>query len=152
MSAVCEETASSPTLPAGLEIVNLPRPNSGAYTYEQAETRKHEILSNQPSKAIADWVNPFMGFAIHVAADDSFTVYSPTPNIPDMVEYPTGKVSVDEIMTLVQKTMQLGNPHGILVTSDRKLSESKKFAVLFKSLFIPSIQIFYLKQPQGRQQ
>jgi hypothetical protein len=148
LSAVCGETASSPTLPVGLEMVNLPRPNSGTFSYEQAEVRKHEILSNQPSKAMTDWVNPFMGFAIHVAADDSLTVYSPTPNMPDIMKYPTGKVTVDEIMDLERRTLQFGNPHGILVTSDRKLSQSKTFVALFKSLFVPGIQIFYLKKPQ----
>src|SRR5437588_9656452 len=56
-------------------IVELPRPNSGTFSFKQAEARKSEILSNTPTPKLENWKNPYMGFCVHVGKDDSLTVY-----------------------------------------------------------------------------
>ena len=86
-----------------------------------------------------------MGFAVHVNADDTFTVYSFNPPRDVSEGINTNKAfTVESIRELERTTIQFGNPHGVLITSDRSLSESKTFPALLDALFVPSIQIFYL--------
>ena len=138
----CGHNSGQPQPPRVLE---LPRPNSGTFTFEQAGAKKHLILSNTPSKPLTDWKNPFMGFAVHVNADDTFTVYSFDPLLYSSEGVITNKTfTVEDIQELDRNTIRFGNPHGILITSDRSLSESKTFPALLDALFVPSIQLFYL--------
>jgi hypothetical protein len=132
-------------LPIGTQVTELPRPNSGTYTFEQAAARKDEILSNTPSKRLNAYKRPYMGFSVHVEADDSFTVYAPIPDIQG-ADFPRKKQTVEQIMALEAATPRLGNPHGVLITSERPLKESKTIQALLKLLHVPSIQIFYLTQ------
>jgi hypothetical protein len=126
-------------------VVELPRPNSGTFTFAQAEAKKHLILSNTSSKRLSDWKNPYMGFAIHVTAEDTFTVYSAfyTPLFPDGID-PKQTFPVKGIQELERSIIQFGNPHGVLITSDRPLRESKAFLSLLTALFVPGIQLFYV--------
>jgi hypothetical protein len=68
LSAVAAEQPAPP-------IVELPRPNSGTFTFAEAEARKLEILSNVPTSKLENWKNPYMGFCIHIGKDDSLIVY-----------------------------------------------------------------------------
>jgi hypothetical protein len=126
-----------------LRVLELPRPNSGTFTTEQAEAKKHLIFSSAPSKPLTHWKNPFMGFAVHVNADDTFTVYCAPVYFPESL-HTNKSFTVAGIKELERNTPQLGNPHGILITSDRSLSESKTFPALLDAFFMPSIQLFYL--------
>ena len=138
----CKHNSGQPQPPRVLE---LPRPNSGTFTFEQAGAKKHSILSNTPSKPLTDWKNPFMGFAVHVSANDTFTVYSLNPPRDFSEGINTNKTfTVEGIQELAVTTLQFGNPHGVLITSDRSLSESKTFPALLDALFVPNIQLFYL--------
>jgi hypothetical protein len=83
-----------------------------------------------------------MGFAVHVTKDDTFTVYSVYGG-PDDIDDKTN-FTVKGIEELNHSIIQLGNPHGILITSERPLKESKSFPALLKALFKPGIQIFYV--------
>jgi len=130
-------------LPKGTQVIELPRPNSGTFTFEQAAARKDEILSNVPSKRLDDYKRPYMGFSVHVESDDTFTVYAPFPEI-DAASFPRVKQTVAQIMELDAHTLMYGNPHGILITSERSLKESKTIQALLKAIHVPSIQIFYL--------
>ena len=86
-----------------------------------------------------------MGFAIHVTEDDTFTVYSisgpplDTDGIDDKTTF-----TVEGIEKLERHIIQFGNPHGVLITSERHLGESKNFPALLKALFKPGIQFFYV--------
>lgn len=129
------------------KVLPLPRPNSGTYTYEQAETTKDRILSNAPSKPMKDWKNPTAGLSIHVTAADTFTVYASHPGPPltseaDLKEGATPE-EIKEILSRAGAIL-FGNPESILITSDRPLSESKTFPALLKVIFVPSIQLYYL--------
>ncbi len=132
-------------------VVALPRPNSGAFTFEQAEARKSEILSNAPTRKLESWKNPFMGFCIHVGKDDSLTVYGHSmKGLPEYSKPRTGQ-SVADIKKLMDQLPLAGNPAGVLVTSDLPLKDSKAIHELLKVLFVPSVQLFYARnsEPDG---
>jgi hypothetical protein len=87
-----------------------------------------------------------MGLAIHVGAEDRLTVYAVTPPFGDAIEK-RAQVTVDDIQQLERSIIQFGNPHGVLITSERPLQSSAVIHDLLKVLFVPSIQIFYVAQP-----
>lgn len=130
---------------SGQSVVELPRPNSGTFTTEEAEARKIEILSNKPTGKIIPWKNPFSGFSIHIHSDDSITVYGSSGRF--VIELEKGneltKQSVHEVRKLAESILLFGNPAGILITSDRPLKESKVIADVLAATFVPSIQLFY---------
>lgn len=144
---LCGAADEKSLVPEGTSVVELPRPNSGTYTFEQAAARKDEILSNEPSKRLDSYPRPYMGFSIHVEADDSFSVYAPSAGAPSG-EYPLKRQTVNQIMDIESHTIMFGNPHGVLITSDRQLKDSKTFPALLKVLNVPSIQLFYLQKKE----
>jgi hypothetical protein len=123
-------------------IIELPRPNSGTFSFEQAETRKSEILTNVPTPKQEDWKNPYWGFCIHIEKDDSLTVYGHS-----MKEFPRYKSltrqTAADIKRLATELPLGGNPGGVLITSDVPLKDSKAIQTVLKVLFVPSIQLFY---------
>jgi len=132
-------------------VIELPRPNSGAFTFEQAEARKPEILSNAPTPKLENWKNPYMGFCIHVGKDDSLTAYGHSmKGLPEYSKPRTGQ-SVGDIKKLTDQLPLEGNPAGVLITSDLPLKHSKVIHELLKVLFIPSVQLFYARnsEPDG---
>ncbi|MEA3211568.1 MAG: hypothetical protein QOE70_4625 [Chthoniobacter sp.] len=86
-----------------------------------------------------------MGFAVHVTKDDTFTVYSVSGELrnADGIDDKTD-FTVEGIEELERRIIQFGNPHGVLITSERPLGGSKNFPALLKALFKPGIQIFYV--------
>jgi len=134
-----------------LSIVELPRPNSGAVSFQQAEARKSEILSNAPTPKLENWKNPYMGFCIHVGRDDNLTVYGHwMKGVPEHSKPRTGQ-SVADIKRLTDELPLMGNPAGVLITSDVPLKDSKAIHEVLKVLFVPSIQLFYARssEPDG---
>jgi hypothetical protein len=132
-------------------IVRLPRPNSGTFSFEQAEARKSEILTNVPTPKLEDWSNPYWGFCIHVEKDDSLTVYGHSmKEIPRYGKSRTGQTAAD-IKSLANELPLGGNPGGVLITSDVPLKDSKSIQKVLKVLFVPSIQLFYARSsaPDG---
>ena len=126
-------------------IVELPRPNSGTFSYAQAEARKSEILANAPSGRMEDWKNPYWGFSVHVAKDDSVTVYNHGLKGLAQYEKPRLNQSAAQIDQLLDELPLGGKSAGVLVTSEVPLKDSKAIHDLLKVLFVPSVQIFYLK-------
>ncbi len=124
-------------------ITELTRPNSGTFSFEQAEARKSEILSNKATKELSDWKNPYMGFSIHIHKDEGVTVYSHLLGAFKPYNEPLTKRTVDQIKKMADELPLLGNPAGILITSDRPLKESKIVHQILDALFIPSVQLFY---------
>jgi hypothetical protein len=125
-------------------IVELPRPNSGTFTFAEAEARKLEILSNAPTQKLENWKSPTMGFCIHIGKDDSLTVYNHF--MKDILkEAADGRQTVAGVKTLSTLLPLGGNPAGILITSDLPLKESKVIHEVLKVLFVPSVQLFYAR-------
>src|SRR5438105_1421557 len=146
--AGCRHAPPNAITPPASQVIELPRPNSGTFTTEQAEAKKHLILSNSPSGPLKDWKNPYMGLAIHVDAQDRLKVYAVTPPFGEAAEK-RAEVTIDDIQKLERTIIQFGNPHGVLITSDRPLRHSVVIHELMKILFVPSIQIFYIARERG---
>jgi hypothetical protein len=132
-------------------VVELPRPNSGAFSFQQAEARKSEILFNTPTSKLENWKNPYMGFCVHVGKDDSLTVYGHwMKRVPEYSKPRTGQSAAD-IKKLAGELPLEGNPAGVLITSDLPLKNSKAMRELLNVLFVPSVQLFYARssEPDG---
>ena len=128
-------------------IVELPRPNSGSHSFQQAEGRKSEILSNAPTRKLENWKNPYMGFCIHIGTDDKLTVYGHwLKRLPEYGEL-RGQ-SVADIKRLTDALPLEGNPAGVLITSELPLKDSKVIHELLKILFVPSVQLFYARSSE----
>jgi hypothetical protein len=94
---------------------------------------------------LESWKNPYMGFCIHIAKDDRITVYNHSlKTLPDYNK-PRPDQSVAEIKKLVDGLPLAGNPAGVLITSDAPLSDSKTVHKILELLFVPSVQLFYVK-------
>jgi hypothetical protein len=134
-----------------VSVIALPRPNSGAFSSAQAEARKSEIFSNTPSPRLEDWKNPYMGFCIHIAKDDSTTVYNHWQKALPEYNRPRPNQTVAEIKKLIDELPLEGNPAGVLVTSDAPLKDSKTLQKMLEVLFVPSVQLFYVRsgEPDG---
>lgn len=124
-------------------VVKLPRPNSGTFTFAEAEARKAEIFSAAPSGIQAVWKNPYLGFSVHITRDDEVIVHQHTLGF---FRFPSGKMSVAELEELLAYYPSLGNPLGVLVTCERDARLSPVFARVVEVLFKPRVQIFYCKR------
>jgi hypothetical protein len=126
-----------------LSIVQLPRPNSGAFTQEQAAARKSEIYTLSQTGLITDWKNPFLGFSVHITPADQIVIYNSFLG--------EGPMTYVELIELLNKyhAMQRGNSLGVLVTCECDPKQSFIFPQVVELLFKPSIQIFYSKIPKG---
>ena len=121
-----------------LAVVELQRPNSGTFTFAQAEARKSEVYSLMQSDTKLDWKDPYMGFGVHITRDDEVVVYS--------TFFPfnrSGKMSVPELEKVVTEFPLEGNPLGGLVTSEREPHSSATLPRVVDLLFKPSVQVFY---------
>jgi hypothetical protein len=129
-------------------ITELPRPNSGTFSFQQAEARKFEILSNAPTAKLD---NTDVGLCIHIGKDDSITAYNHILKfVPECSGTRTNQ-SVAEIVKLVDWIPVAGAPRRVLITSDVPLHTSKVFQEVLKVLFVPSIQLLYVRtsEPGG---
>jgi len=131
-----------------VSVVELPRPNSGTFSFAQAEVRKSEIFSNVPSPRLVNWKNPYMGFCIHIAKDDSLAVYNHWLKALPEYSRPRADQTVAEIKKLIDDLPLEGNPAGVLVTSDAPLKDSKTIHKLLGVLFVPSVQLFYARSTE----
>ncbi len=123
-------------------VVELPRPNSGTFTFAQAEASKSEIYSLAQSPMKMDWKNPYMGFSVHITREDDVVVYS------GFSIFESGKMSVSQLQgVLTNYTGMLeGNPLGVLITSEREPRSSATLPRVVELLFKPSVQIFYVRR------
>jgi hypothetical protein len=122
-------------------VVELPRPNSGQFTFAQAEARKSEVYSLAQSGMKPNWENPYMGFSVHITRDDEILVYGGTFNSTR-----SSKMSLSELDSVLASHPQFGNPLGVLVTCERDPLLSPTFSRVIELLFKPSVQIFYYKR------
>ena len=122
-------------------VVELPRPNSGAFSFAQAEARKSAILSNVPTPKLKHWKNLYMGFCIHIGKNDSLTVYGHF--LKALPEYGKLRIkqSIADIKRLTDELPLEGNPGGVLITS-------KAIQAVLKVQFVPSVQLFYARSSE----
>ena len=131
-----------------LEIVELPRPNSGTFTTTVATQLRPEFLSQavgiSPDHALLkNWKNPYFGFHVHVAKDGTFLVTD------QFGATPTGHRSFDDARELMFSMLE-GKPGGVLITSDTDGWDDQNELALVDSLFGPAVQIFFVRQkPNG---
>ena len=131
---------------ASVSVVELLRPNSATFSIGQADVRKSEILSNEPTPKLEGWKNPYTGFCVHVHQNDKLTVYGHWGSAAQLNQQTIRTVT--EIKQMAAEIPLYGNPAGILITSDVPLRESKVFPELLNAFFTPSIQLFYAKNPK----
>jgi len=122
-------------------VVELPRPNSGTFSFAQAEAKKSEIFSLAQSGMQTDWKNPYMGFSVHITREDEVVVYHGTF---DFIR--SGKMSIVELEGVLTNHPVFGNPLGVLVTCERDPHSSPTFARVVDLLFKPYVQIFYYRR------
>jgi len=138
-----------------LNLVELPRPNSGNFTYEQAGKRKNEIYNIQVTPKYFDWINPTTGGAVHINKKDEIEVYQFT-----LGKYQhrndTGvfySEAARDTFIILKDTKELlynvggigfGNPASVLITSEIPLDKSEAIKRVMEELWVPSVQIYYL--------
>lgn len=133
-------------------LAELPRPNGGDFTFEEAEQRRNEIYSAAPSLQLEDWAAPKFGhgFCIHLTSDDQIQVshYEAgfVKDIPDLNDVP-----IAELKDMINWASMPNEPARIVVTTERALSDSKVFPEILGSLFRPSIQILYVHSDKQRE-
>ena len=135
-----------------LRVVELPRPNSGAFSFEAAERRRGEILAMAPSGMLPDWKNPYVGFGVHIDAQGGLTFYNCwLPGLPEAMTSrrdPHVLQRADDLQNMIEwhSSFVDGSLLGVLVTSTNG-GASPDLPGVVAQLFVPSIQIYYLRQP-----
>lgn len=145
-----------------VEVTQLPRPNSGTFSFEEAEKRKHEIYNMQLSPKYFEWKNPTTGGAVHINKQDEIEVYQFTMGMmylrKDVNVHGDTVIIVDRApkdTSFIVKGVELkhhvggigeGNAASVLITSEYNLMNSKSIRVILDELFEPGIQLYYLKR------
>tara|TARA_Y100001954_G_scaffold231927_1_gene282304 strand:+ start:596 stop:1162 length:567 start_codon:yes stop_codon:yes gene_type:complete len=145
-----------------VSVVQLPRPSSRTFTFEEAEKRKNEIFDLQLSTKYFDWKNPTSGGALHINQSDEIEVYQFTMGMMYLGKGVDAKgdslVYVDQAPKdtsfVIQKEdikhhvggVGFGNPASVLITSEYDLKKSKSIELILEEVFEPATQIYYLKK------
>lgn len=145
-----------------VSAVQLPRPNSGTFSFEEAEKRKDEIYDMQLSVKHFDWKNPTSGGALHINHNDEIEVYQFTMGMmflgKDLDKKGDSAVYVNQApkdTVFVIKKVDIkhhvggvgqGNPASVLITSEYDLKKSKSIELILEEVFEPATQIYYLKK------
>jgi hypothetical protein len=121
------------------EVVELPRPNSGTYSFEEAREHQSEIYEMTPTDMMTGWENPYLGFCVHITGSDQIKIYRSFLGEGDM--------TFEELKDLLNDYTDFleGNPLGILITISGNPRESKILPEVVELLFKPCVQIFYCK-------
>ncbi|MDF9826838.1 hypothetical protein M2447_000923 [Ereboglobus sp. PH5-10] len=130
-------------------IIELPCPNSGTYSFSEAEAKKSDILSLTLSPPLKSWRREaFFGFGIHIDRADQIFVYSPSLP-PEIFAFPLDRpISVTELKELINryKSFLDSRPASLLITSEIDPKRSAVFMKVVDWAFQPSIQIYYRKE------
>ncbi|MCB9256809.1 MAG: hypothetical protein H6579_06750 [Chitinophagales bacterium] len=144
-----------------VRAIQLPRPNSGTFNFEEAEKRKKEIYDMQLSVKYFDWKNPTSGGALHINQNDEIEVYQFTLGMMylgkgidakgDSVVY-LDQAAKDTSFVIQKEDIKhhvggigFGNPASVLITSEYDLKKSKSIELILEEVFEPATQIYYLK-------
>jgi hypothetical protein len=138
-----------------LKPIELPRPNSGTFSYEQAGKRKKEIYNMQLTPKHFGWKNPTTGGAVHINKRDEIEVYqftigilvSVTDSVVNYIDAPKDTVVVitnPKNLHYYVGGIGEGNPASVLITSEIRLDKSEAIKKVMQELWVPSVQIYYL--------
>jgi len=125
-----------------LSVIEVPRPNSGTYTTEQAEKRLIPALERSvgiasDSLLITDWKNPTHGFRVYVDANGKIHT------VDFLDRSSTGMDGLNAALDL-SHAMQHGNPLSVLVASETSGWTNETKSKIIKLLFQPSIQLYVI--------
>ncbi|MFN6075401.1 MAG: hypothetical protein ACK476_04230 [Fluviicola sp.] len=127
-----------------LQAVKLPMPNSGTYSFEEAEKRKNEIYEMELTVRYFEWKNPTSGGAIHINKNDEIEVYQST--LQFMISEDKSVIIKSEELETYLSGFGFGNAASVLITSELDLKKSRSFELILNELFEPGIQLYYLKK------
>lgn len=127
-----------------LELVELPMPNSGTYSFKEAKKRKNEIYEMELTDKYLEWENPTSGGAVQITKNDEIEVYQSSMQFM-ISDDKSVIVKSEELMTYVSG-FGFGNAASVLITSELDLKKSKSFELVLNELFEPGIQLYYLKK------
>jgi hypothetical protein len=123
-----------------LTITEIPRPNSGTYTTEEAtallpKTITRSRAADASSALVAGWKNPTHGFRVHVTAKN---------DIETVNFFGEKQSGMDGLKSAVElsEAMQHGNALSVLLTSDTDGWQTEKKQQILGMLFRPSIQLY----------
>lgn len=123
-----------------LIITEVPRPNSGTYTTEEATALLPRTIAKSRaidprSPLVSGWKNPTNGFRVHVTAKDDIET------INFLGETQTGIDGLKSALAL-SESMQYGNPLSVLLTSETDGWHPAQEQQILAMLFRPSIQLY----------
>lgn len=120
-------------------IVELPRPNSGTYSFEEAREHQSEIYEMTPTEMMDSWENPYLGFCIHITDSDQLVIYHSFLG--------EGNMTIEDLNDLLTdyNVFLEGNPLGVLITGSGDPRESEILPEVVELLFKPYVQIFYCR-------
>jgi hypothetical protein len=124
----------------GLTISEIPRPNSGTYTTQEAHRLLPKTIARSravdPSSAlVAGWKNPTHGFRVHVTAKN---------DIETVNFFGEKQAGLDGLKAALElsEARQHGNPLSVLLTSEAEGWQTEKKQQILGMLFRPSIQLY----------
>ncbi|NOQ73510.1 MAG: hypothetical protein GQ574_16005 [Crocinitomix sp.] len=128
-----------------MEVIKLPRPNSGTYSYAEAEKKRIDIYNLRPTDKYIDWINPTTGGSVHINERDELEVYKTT--FPLFQDTTPINIFVPDSINLRKHVggIGLGNPASVLITSEINPIGSTGMDKIFKDLYHPGTQLYYLK-------
>jgi len=154
-----------------VDLVQLPRSNSGSDTTEEAERRRGEIYDLKPTGRVGDWVEPEFGtgFGVHITKNDEVEVDHFSMQfesgkervVRDGLERFTGsrylenpsrrreKVTHAELKEMASLVTVFNEPAFVAVTSERTVTESKVFPEILDCLYRSSITLHYVPGPKN---
>ncbi len=141
-------------------LTELPRPNSGTYSFEEADKHKNEIYDMSLTAKYTNWKNPTSGGAIHINKNDEIEVYQFTFGI--WIGYDT--LSTGEVASMIKPAPKdttaivqakdlnqyvggvgFGNPASVLITTEYDPKKSQALRAILNEVYEPATQIYYLK-------
>jgi hypothetical protein len=132
-----------------LTITEIPRPNSGTYTTEEATTLLPKTIARSraidaSSALVAGWNNPTHGFRVHV------TTKNDIETVNFFGEKHSGMDGLKSALEL-SEAMQHGNPLSVLLTSETDGWQTKTKEQILGMLFQPSIQLYIVTDKQDEE-
>jgi hypothetical protein len=125
-----------------LTLIEVPRPNSGTYTTEEATTLLPKTMArtravDPSSTLVAGWKNPTHGFRVHVSANNDIET------VNCFGEKQSGMDGLTSALAL-SESMLHGNPLSVLLTSETDGWQTDEKQQILQTLFRPWIQLYIL--------
>ena len=145
----CTDALATLQLPSAKlsSLVELPRPNSGTFSFREAELRKREIFDATPTGRIGDWTAPALGggCCIHLDSHDQLRIYNYSGHPPFHGSLKTLEdLGLEDLAEVVDCISIYNEPARVILTTEISLKSSRSFPKVLELLYRPSIQILYV--------